>query len=125
MTEEIPKKQRVYELQNQKFKEGKRFTKLAEKIRKEKLKESYKGRETLAREKYYLKKEKKRFKEKFERGARLKKNIDKLLNKQLINRRILKQERGTVVIPAYKEEPYRSIYFKDEMERAKKEMFFK
>jgi len=53
-----------------------------------------------------------------------KKTIKDILEKQIKSKRILKPSQMTIEIKQKTPEPYVPIYFKQEMEAAKKQMFY-
>ena len=53
------------------------------------------------------------------------KNLDRLLSKKTISKRILRSQRAVLEIKKNKPEPYRSIYFKEQYLKEKKNLFSK
>jgi len=58
------------------------------------------------------------------KGENLGKSVTSKLKKKVSSKRILKRSRGaTIILPEHEPAPYEPIYFKKEMEDAKKSMF--
>jgi len=98
------------------------LTKEQKKFRSEEFKQTRKGRLQLYKEKLEEGKAKKEVKKEFERPER----ISKLLNKKVVSRGVFrKATRPILMIRSFEPEPYRSIYFKNEYEKEKRNLFWK
>ena len=62
---------------------------------------------------------------KIEKGIdKIEKKVSKLARKKLVSRKVLKSGKVTLVIKQREIEPYKPIYFKEELENEKRSMYF-